>query len=269
MDELEEDAACWMRSSSACITADVDRRRCPANVPLSCWRGFAAAPHRGGATSKAVPISFSGVLAGLWGGRWLVGGAGALRPWLERGSRCVVLGLDRSETALSESSRLLAELVVTALFARPAASVPAAFSLALRRSALLRHLAIVPRLYRRDGRRAFRRRGSPSRMRVGCACKPGARSADGMAGAGLSMAALAESVMTPLAWKAGRVPGADARPRGLQAGVGTCQTNDGAVGGQPLYRLVDASARCRERCDDDADARRRGPWADVLEVRAR
>ena len=26
---------------------------------------------------------------------------------------------------------------------------------------------------------------------------------------------------------------------GLQAGVGTCQTKDGAVGGQPLYRLVD------------------------------
>ena len=77
LDELEEDAACWMRSSSACTTADVDRRRCPANVPLSCWRGFAAAPHRGAATSKAVPISFSGVLAGLWGGRWLVGGAGA------------------------------------------------------------------------------------------------------------------------------------------------------------------------------------------------
>ena len=65
LDELEEDAACWMRSSSACITADVDRRRCPANVPLSRWRGFAAAPHRGDATSKAVPIGFSGVL-----GRW-------------------------------------------------------------------------------------------------------------------------------------------------------------------------------------------------------
>ena len=102
----------------------------------------------------------------------------------------------------------------------------------------MRHLAIVPRLYRRDGRRAFRRRGSPSRMRVGCACERGVRSVDGRAGAGQSMAALAESVMTPLAWKAGRVPGADARPRGLQAGVGTCQTNDGAVGGQPLYRLV-------------------------------
>ena len=198
-------------------------------------------------------------------GRW----RGGPVTWLERGSRCVVLGLDRSETALSESSRLLAELVVTALFARPAASVPAAFSLALRRSALLRHLAIVPRLYRRDGRRAFRRRGSPSRMRVGCACERGVRSVDGRAGAGQSMAALAESVMTPLAWKAGRVPGADARPRGLQAGVGTCQTNDGAVGGQPLYRLVDASARCRERREDDADARRRGPWADALEVRAR
>ena len=77
LDELEEDAACWMRSSSACITADVDMRRCPANVPLSCWRGLAASPHRGDATSKAVPISFSGVLAGLWGGRGLVGGAGA------------------------------------------------------------------------------------------------------------------------------------------------------------------------------------------------
>ena len=56
------------------------QRRGPANVPLSCWRGFAAAPHRGAATSKAVPISFSGVLAGLWGGRWLVGGAGPGDP---------------------------------------------------------------------------------------------------------------------------------------------------------------------------------------------
>ena len=37
---------------------------CPPNVPLSRWRGFAAAPHRGAATSKTVPIGFSGVLGG-------------------------------------------------------------------------------------------------------------------------------------------------------------------------------------------------------------
>ena len=113
---------------------------------------------------------------------------------------------------MSESSRLLAELVVTALFARPAASVPAAFSLALRRSALLRHLAIVPKSYRR-----WRLPGNQAEtLRVThegrCACKPGARSVDGMAGAGLSMAALTESVMRRWLWKAGGMPEADARP---------------------------------------------------------
>ena len=82
------------------------QRRGPANVPLSCWRGFAAAPHRGGATSKAVPISFSGVLAGLWGGRGLVGGAGALRPWLERGSRCAVWAWTAARPACRRAASL-------------------------------------------------------------------------------------------------------------------------------------------------------------------
>ena len=101
------------------------QRRGPANVPLSCWRGFAAAPHRGGATSKAVPISFSGVLAGLWGGRWLVGGAGALRPWLERGSRCAVWAWTAARPACQSAAAFLRWLVVTGHVARPPASVPA------------------------------------------------------------------------------------------------------------------------------------------------
>lgn len=77
-------------------------RCCPPNVPLSCWRGFAAAPHRGGATSKAVPISFSGVLGGLFVSSTNCRGVAAMaRTWgredagcPEERDRCCFVGKD-------------------------------------------------------------------------------------------------------------------------------------------------------------------------------
>ena len=106
---------CWMTSELRFPTHQ-DFRLGPSNVPLSCWRGFAASPHRGDATGKAVPISFSGVLErARSGGRHRGLGSGdALRFYRGKSSMAGSVAITVNEGGVGRERTVLIRLALSA-----------------------------------------------------------------------------------------------------------------------------------------------------------